>query len=107
MKLVRCVIAPEHLPAFLDHMTNLTIGMTVWEARRCEKDTHQVVSYRGVEYEISPLALVIEIVIDESWVEDVLRKVVEGRRLEQFTVYRLAVCPVDASYHIRNGFMDT
>jgi nitrogen regulatory protein PII len=107
MKLIRCVIAAEQLPAFLEHMTPITAGMTAWEVRQHEKDLRHMVSYRGVEYAINPLGLVIEIVIDESWVEDILRKVVEARRLDQFKVDGLYVCPVEASYHIRNGFMDT
>ena len=106
MKLIRCVMTPEHLPAFLDHMMNLTAGMTVWETRQHEKDTRQIVSYRGVEYEISPPGVAIEIVTDESWLEDIIRKLVEARRLEQFDVSRVYVFPVEASYHIRNGFMD-
>jgi nitrogen regulatory protein PII len=107
MKMIRCVLAPEHLPAFVEQMTNLIAGMTVWETRHHEKDLQHIVSYRGVEYEISPPGLNVEIVIDESWVEDVIRRVAEGFRLNQFTVFRLFVIPVEGSYHIRNGFMDT
>jgi hypothetical protein len=48
----------------------------------------------------------VDIVSDESWVEDIIRRVHEGNKQEEFRVRHLHIFPVEASYHIRNGFMD-
>jgi nitrogen regulatory protein PII len=106
VKLIRCILGPEHLQTFMDNMRNLTVGMTAFETRQHDKDRVQKVSYRGVEYEIGSASLTMDIVIDESWVEDFITKVAEAERLDQFRVRRLYVIPVEQSYHIRNGFMD-
>jgi nitrogen regulatory protein PII len=104
--LIRCVMGAENLPAFVEGMTNLTAGMTVQETREYSPQTHHVVSYRGIPYNIGSLSVIVDIVIDESWVEDIVRRIREGYTKNQFTVRHLYMFPVEASYHIRNGFMD-
>lgn len=104
--MIRCVLGAEQLPAFVEGMMNLAAGMTVWETRDHRPENRQVVSYRGVPYELGGLSATVDIVSDESWVEDIIRKVHEAHTKDQFTVNYLYVFPVEASYHIRNGFMD-
>ncbi len=106
MKLIRCILGPADLPAFLGGMVNLTSGMTVWESRRHGGNATQNVSYRGVGYEVAPLSITVEIVSDESWVDDIIRKILEAHRQDEFHVRALYVFPVEESYHIRGGFMD-
>ena len=106
MKLIRCVLGPEQLQAFMDNMSNLIVGMTAWETRQHDKDNLQTVSYRGVEYQVGSASMTVDIVIDESWVDDFVRKVADADRLEQFSIRRLYVVQVEQSFHIRNGFMD-
>lgn len=106
MKMIRCIIGPEHLAGFVEHMGRMTPGMTASETRQHDKNTSQKVSYRGVAYEVGSLSLSIDMVVDESWVEDIIKRIAEADKLEQFSVRRVYVIPVEASYHIRNGFMD-
>jgi nitrogen regulatory protein PII len=104
--MIRCVMGAENLPAFVDGMLQLAAGMTVWETREFGADTHHVVSYRGVPYEIGSLSVTVDIVSDESWVDDIVRRIREAYIREEFSVRHLSFFPVEASYHIRNGFMD-
>jgi nitrogen regulatory protein PII len=87
-------------------MKNLIAGMTVWESREHGKGMYQTVSYRGVEYEVGSNSITLEIVSDQSWVDDVITKIAEAHKKERFSVRRLYIFDVEASYHIRNGFMD-
>jgi nitrogen regulatory protein PII len=104
--MIRCVMGAENLPAFVDGMLDLSSGMTVWETREHSPQTSQVVSYRGIPYEVGSLSVTVDIVSDESWVEDIIRRIHDAYIREEFKVRHLYVFPVEASYHIRNGFMD-
>ena len=104
--LVRCIMGAENLPAFVEGMLNLAVGMTVWETREHGSEKQQVVSYRGVPYEIGTLTVTVDIVSDDSWVDDIVRKVREAHLSQQFSVRHIYLFPVEQSYHIRNGFMD-
>lgn len=104
--MIRCVMGAENLPAFVDGLMNLAAGMTVLETRECSPDTEHTVSYRGIPYQIGALSVIVDIVTDESWLEDIVLRVHEGNKREEFQVRHLHVFPVEASYHIRNGFMD-
>ena len=104
--MIRCIVGADQLTAFVEGMTNLTNGMTVWETRDYSPETHHTVYYRGVPYEVGSLSVGVDIVSDESWVEDIIRRVGEAHKKEEFSVHLLYVFPLEASYHIRNGFMD-
>lgn len=99
-------MAAENLPAFVNGMLNLAAGMTVWETREHGPQTQQIVSYRGVPFEIGMLSVTVDIVSDESWVEDIIRRIRDADVREEFSIRHLYIFPVEASYHIRNGFMD-
>ena len=104
--LIRCIMGAENLPAFVEGMTNLVAGMTVFETREFGPETQHTVSYRGVPYDVGALSVTVDIVTDESWVEDIIRAVHDAYTRNAFTVRHLFLWEVDASYHIRNGFMD-
>ena len=104
--LIRCVMGAENLPAFVEGMRNLAAGMTVWETREHDPHTQQTVSYRGVPYQIGTLSVTVDIISDESWVDDIIRRIREAHVREEFTIRHLYLFPVEAGYHIRNGFMD-
>jgi nitrogen regulatory protein PII len=104
--MIRCVMGAENLPAFVEGMMNLAIGMTVFETREFSPTTQHIVSYRGVAYDVGGLSVTVDIVSDESWVDDIIRRVHEAYTQEEFTVRQIFIVPVEASYHIRNGFMD-
>ena len=104
--MIRCIMGAENLPAFIEGVTNLVAGMTVSEAREFGPETQQIVSYRGIPYEVGALSVTVDIVTDESWIEDIIRAVHEGYTRNAFTVRHMYLLSVDAGYHIRNGFMD-
>ena len=104
--MIRCVMGAENLPAFVQGMVNVVVGMTVWETREHSPQTSQLVSYRGVAYEVGGLTVNVDIVSDEILMDDVIRRIHEASVREEFQVRHLFVFPVEASYHIRNGFMD-
>ena len=104
--LIRCVLGAENLHSFVEGMANLVVGMTVWETREHSPETQQIVSYRGVPYKIGSLSVNIDIVSDDSWVDDIIQRIRDAHVRNEFSVRRLYVFPVEVSYHIRNGFMD-
>ena len=104
--MIRCVMGAENLPAFVEGMTNLVAGMMVSETREFAPETTQTVSYRGVPYEVGSVSVTVDIVTDESWADDIIRKIHDGYTNEQFVVRHVFIARVEASYHIRNGFMD-
>jgi len=106
MQMIRCILGAEQLTSFVEVMTHLTNGMTVWETRDYSPETYQTVYYRGIPYEVGSLSVGIDIVSDESWVEDIIRRVGQAHSKDEFSVHLLQVFPIEASYHIRNGFMD-
>jgi nitrogen regulatory protein PII len=104
--MIRCVMGAENLPAFVEGMNKVIVGMTVWESREHDPETNHVVSYRGVPYELGGLSVIVDIVSDESWVEDIIKRVHDAYTKNEFNVRHLYLIPVEASFHIRNGFMD-
>jgi nitrogen regulatory protein PII len=104
--MIRCILGAEQLTSFVEGMTGLVNGMTVFETRDRGAETGHTVYYRGVPYEVGGLSVGIDIVSDESWVDDIIRRVGEAHSKEEFSVHWLYVFPIEASYHIRNGFMD-
>ena len=73
--MIRCIMGAENLPAFVEGMTNLVAGMTVSEMREFAPETQTTVSYRGVPYEVGALSVSVDIVSDESWIEDIVRAI--------------------------------
>jgi nitrogen regulatory protein PII len=104
--MIRCILGADQLSAFVDGMTSLVNGMTVWETRDYSPETYHTVTYRGIAYEVGSLSVGVDIVSDESWVEDIIRRVGEANTKEEFSVHLVHVFPIEQSYHIRNGFMD-
>jgi nitrogen regulatory protein PII len=104
--MVRCIMGAENLPAFVEGMGNLVAGMTVHETREFGPETEHIVSYRGVPYAVGALSVTVDIVTDESWIEDIIRAIHDAYTKNAFTVRQVHLMEVDASYHIRNGFMD-
>ena len=63
--------------------------------------------YRGVEYEFPLLAkAVIDIIADDTWVDDIVKTVIQTARTGNIGDGRIFVCPLEENYHIRTGFMD-
>ena len=106
MKLIRTQIDVQHFERTMEAMMPLISGMTIWEAREDSKEANYHTVFRGQEYEVSPPRYVMEIVSDDSWVDDVLRALADVQRHQPFGDANVRVFDVDASYHVRTGFMD-
>ena len=50
--------------------------------------------------------MTVDIVTDESWIDDIIRAIHEAYTHDKFVVRHLFLSEVEGSYHIRNGFMD-
>ena len=107
MKLIQCIIRPEKLNDLVDRMAGLTSGLTVSDVRGHGHQKGQPAVYRGLEYQVSLLPkTMVEIVADESRVEDIIKIVTETARTGQIGDGRIFVVDVDQVYHIRTGLMD-
>src|SRR2546426_12574374 len=107
LKLVRCVLTLENWEMIVSSVSSDARGMTVWQIREDSPETNRSATYRGHKFEIPLPAVAVEIVTDDSWVDAIIAKVTEAHREGQIVGRRLHVFPVEESYHIRNGFMDS
>lgn len=107
MKLVQCILRPEKVEEVVDRLEHLIDGVTAHEVQgRGRQKGHKLI-YRGVEYDVTLLPkAMIEIVIDDSWIEDVIKVIIETARTGEIGDGRIFIFPVEQSYHIRTGFMD-
>ena len=106
MKLVRCTIAPHHLTELIEGLRGVVTGMTVWEVKKPEVNDKRA-SYRGVNYTLTPPALAVEMVTDDSWADDILIKLAEINRRVEFLHPKIEIFHVEGSYQIRMaGLMD-
>src|SRR5205085_7275647 len=79
-------------------------GLTVTEVRGHGKQKGHTAVYRGQEYQVSLLPkMQIEVVIEDSLVEDVVKAIVEAARTGEIGDGRVFVLPVAESYRIRTG----
>jgi len=98
MKLVRCTLASDNWQNIVSGLERVAAGMTLWEIHDLSPGSTLAGCYRGRHFEIPSSAFVVEILTDESWLEDVLKAVAKGQYLQIF--------PVESSHHIRDGFID-
>src|SRR2546423_9945982 len=107
MKLIQCIIRPEKLNDLVERVGGLASGLTVSDARGHGHQKGQPAVYRGLEYQVSLLPkTIVEIVADDSRVDDIIKVVAEAARTGQIGDGRIFVLDVDQSYHIRTGLMD-
>src|SRR5436190_1364592 len=107
MRLIKCIVRPEKLGDLMGNLEGMTSGITVSDVRGHGHQKGQPAVYRGVEYQVSLLPKVaVEIVADESKVDDIIKVVTETARTGQIGDGRIFLFPVEATYHIRTGFMD-
>ncbi len=107
MKLVKCIVRAEKLAQVVGKLSGFVPGMTVSEVRGYGHQKGHSTVYRGVEYEVMLLPkLMIEMVIDETNVDDVIKLVVETAQTGNIGDGRIFVLPVLEAYHVRTGFMD-
>ena len=107
MKLIQCIIRPEKLNDLVERMEGLASGLTVSDVRGHGHQKGQTTVYRGLEYQVSLLPkTMVEIVADDSNVDDIVKIVSETTRTGQIGDGRIFILDVDEVYHIRTGAMD-
>ena len=107
MKLIQCIIRPEKLTDLVERIAGFASGLTVSDVRGHGHQKGQPTVYRGLEYQVSLLPkTMIEIVADESRVDDIIKIVTETAKTGQIGDGRIFIVDVDQVYHIRTGLMD-
>jgi nitrogen regulatory protein P-II 1 len=107
MKLVKCIVRAEKLADVVQKLADYVPGMTVFEVRGYGRQKGHSAVYRGMEYQVTLLPkTMIEIVIDDTRVDDVIKLVAETARTGNIGDGRIFVVPVEQSFHVRTGFMD-
>jgi len=107
MKLIQCVIRPGRLDDLITALQPVTSGMTAREIRSCGPEGPWHAMYRGVQYETLMPRVLLDIVTDETWVDDIIRIVAETARTGETGDGFIHIMPVEESYHVRTGFMDS
>jgi len=106
MKLIQCIVRPGKVEDLLTSLQSVVSGMTVHEIRTAGREGPLHAMYRGVEYETLMPRVLIDIVTDDSWVDDIVRIVAETARTGDSGDGFIHIMPVEGSYHVRTGFMD-
>jgi len=107
VKLIQCIIRPVKLNDLVERIEGMASGLTVSDIRGHGHQKGQSAVYRGLEYQVSLLPkTMVEIVADDSRVDDIIKVVTETARTGQIGDGRIFVLNVDESYHVRTGFID-
>ena len=87
MKLIQCIIRPEKLNDLVERIEGMASGLTVSDIRGHGHQKGQPTVYRGLEYQVSLLPkTMVEIVADDSRVDDIIKIVTETARTGQIGV---------------------
>ena len=105
MKKIEIITRPYKLDEIKEALTKLGIkGMTVSEVKGFGRQKGHREVYRGAEYQVDFMPKVkIEIVIDESLVQDVVKVTQEAARTGKVGDGKIFIFPVDEVIRIRTG----
>lgn len=105
MKKVEIITRPFKLDDVKKALTDIGIkGMTISEVKGFGRQRGHKEVYRGAEYQVDFVAKVkIELVVDDSLVEGVLKLVQDTARTGQVGDGKIFVLPVDEVVRIRTG----
>lgn len=106
MKLIQCVVRPGKVDELITALQSVTSGITAREIRSCGPEGVWHATYRGVQYETLLPRVLLDIVADDTWVDDIIRIVADTARTGISGDGAIHVLPVEGSYHVRTGFMD-
>jgi nitrogen regulatory protein P-II 1 len=108
MKLIKCIVRPNKVDDVRDALERMNVpGMTVTEVRGHGRQKGHTAVYRGKEYHVTLLPKVeIEIVVQESIVDEVIAAVIKAARSGEIGDGRVFVVPVENAYNIRTGERD-
>ncbi|GAA4619477.1 P-II family nitrogen regulator [Saccharopolyspora hordei] len=105
MKLVTAIVQPSKLDDLKDELGRLgVLGMTVSQAQGYGRQKGRTEVYRGAEYPVDFVAkLRVEVLVDESAVDEVVDGVVRAVRTGQVGDGKVWVTAVDTVVRVRTG----
>ena len=106
VKLIQCIVRPGKLEDLINALLPVTSGMTAREIRTLGPEGGWYGMYRGVPYETLVPRVLLDIVTDDTWVDDIIRIVAETARTGATGDGSIHIMPVEETYHVRTGFMD-
>jgi nitrogen regulatory protein PII len=109
MKLLKAIVRPDKVDAVRDALDTAGVaGMTVTEVRGHGKQKGHTAVYRGQEYAVSLLPKIeIEVVVPDDIAQEVIAAIIKAARTGEIGDGRVFVIPVEHSYKIRTGELDT
>jgi nitrogen regulatory protein PII len=109
MKLIKSIIRPNKVEDVKNALTQVGVaGMTITEVRGHGKQKGHTAIYRGQEYSISLLPkMEIEVVVPDDRADEVVKAIITAARTGETGDGRVFVEPVDQSYRIRTGELET
>src|SRR5438067_6459334 len=109
MKLIKAIVRPNKVDDVKDALERVSLpGMTVTEVRGHGKQKGHTAIYRGQEYVISLLPkMEVEVVVPDSKVDEVVKAIITAARTGEIGDGRVFVGPVQQSYRIRTGELET
>jgi nitrogen regulatory protein PII len=109
MKLLKAIVRPDRVDAVREAITAAGVtGMTITEVRGHGHQKGHTAIYRGQEYEVSLLPKIeLEVVVPDHLAEGVIAGIMSAARTGQIGDGRVFVMPVEASYRIRTGELES
>jgi nitrogen regulatory protein P-II 1 len=105
MKKIEAIIKPFKLDEVKQALSEIGImGMTVTEVKGHGRQKGHKEIYRGAEYQVDFLPKTkIEIIVDQSMVDSVVKKILESARTGKIGDGKIFVMPVEEVIRVRTG----
>jgi nitrogen regulatory protein PII len=107
LKLVQCVTDLSDLENIVNSVIAIGVGVTVYNTRQSNPATDRRVTYRGCAYECQASGVVVEIITDDSWLDDIITTITKADNDTLISGRTIQVFPIQECYRICDGFMDT
>lgn len=105
MKKIEAVIKPFKLDDVKEALNEMGIqGMTISEVKGYGRQKGHKEIYRGAEYVVDFIPKIkIEIVVEASWVDQVVEKIQEAAHTGKLGDGKIFVLPVETAIRVRTG----
>jgi nitrogen regulatory protein P-II 1 len=105
MKKIEAIIKPFKLDDVKQALSEIGItGMTVSEVKGHGRQKGHKEIYRGAEYQVDFLPKTkIEIIVDQSMVDSVVKKILESARTGKIGDGKIFVMPIEEVIRVRTG----
>lgn len=108
MKKIEAIVRPYKLDDLRDALAKIGVtGMSIYEMKGLGRQRGHTERYRGIAYKVDFLNKIkIEMIIEESQVDDCLRVIEEAARTGKIGDGKIIVTPVEKVIRIRTGEVD-